>query len=95
MRIKTFEAHGDGFAVRRLDTASIVGCQFIGCVSTCVVLSARQKREPFLHRLVMGDEKWVVYNNVTRKRHWVILGQAPLTTSNAEIAEIAEGYKNE
>lgn len=54
-------------------------------VATCVSLCARQKHEPFLHRLVTGDEKWVVYNNQTRKRHWAKSGQVPLTTPKAEL----------
>ena len=25
---------------------------------------------PFLNQIVMGDEKWIIYNNVERKRSW-------------------------
>lgn len=30
----------------------------------------QKKKDPFLERIVSGDEKWVSYNNVKRKRSW-------------------------
>ena len=48
-------------------------------VSICVSLRARQKKEPFLDRIVTGDEKWVLYKNVQRKRSWSNRGQTPLS----------------
>lgn len=35
---------------------------------------------PFLKRLVTGDEKWIVYNNVHRQRSWSAKGSEPTTT---------------
>lgn len=37
---------------------------------TAISLLRRIENEPFLSRLVTGDEKWILYNNVQRKRTW-------------------------
>lgn len=37
----------------------------------------RHQNDPFLKRLVTGDEKWIVYNNIKRKKAWVGKGEAP------------------
>jgi len=29
--------------------------------NTCSILLARQKRKSFLHRIVIGDEKWIYF----------------------------------
>ncbi|KOX75229.1 Histone-lysine N-methyltransferase SETMAR [Melipona quadrifasciata] len=39
-------------------------------VSTCDLLLQRHERDPFLKRLVTGDETWILYQNVHRKRTW-------------------------
>ncbi|XP_055698617.1 histone-lysine N-methyltransferase SETMAR-like [Phlebotomus papatasi] len=39
-------------------------------MTTAISLLERIKNEPFLDRLVTGDEKWILYNNVQRKRTW-------------------------
>ena len=49
--------------------------------SICASLSSRQQTEPFLKRIVTGDEKWVLYVNVERKRQWLDRGQKPLPTA--------------
>ncbi|XP_004208958.2 histone-lysine N-methyltransferase SETMAR-like [Hydra vulgaris] len=38
---------------------------------TCNALIQRHHAEPFLDRLVTGDEKWVLYDNPKRKRQWL------------------------
>ena len=43
-------------------------------------LLKRNEEAPFLKRLVTGDEKWIVYNNVVRKRSWSKPGEPPATT---------------
>jgi histone-lysine N-methyltransferase SETMAR len=48
--------------------------------SVCASLLARQKVDPFLERIVTGDEKWVLYINVTRKKQWLSPGQQPVPT---------------
>ena len=50
-------------------------------VTICTSLSSRNKREPFLKRIVTGDEKWVLYVNVERKRQWLDKDQKALPTA--------------
>jgi len=38
-----------------------------------------------LKRLITGDEKWVVYNNIRRKRSWSRPGEPTQTTSKADL----------
>lgn len=40
-------------------------------VSICSSLMSRFRIEPFLDRIVTGDEKWVLRVNTVRKRQWV------------------------
>jgi histone-lysine N-methyltransferase SETMAR len=46
--------------------------------SICASLLFRQKHTPFLERIVTGDEKWVCYANVYRRRQWLDPDQKPL-----------------
>lgn len=39
-------------------------------ISAAVSLLGRLNKESFLDRLVTGDEKWILYNNIQRKRTW-------------------------
>ncbi|XP_025263217.1 histone-lysine N-methyltransferase SETMAR-like [Camponotus floridanus] len=39
-------------------------------MTVALSLLERNKKEPFLDRMVTGDEKWILYNNVQRKRTW-------------------------
>nr|CDJ98307.1 Transposase domain containing protein [Haemonchus contortus] len=48
-------------------------------------LLKRKGTEPFLKRMVAGDEKWILYNNVERKRSWSLPSQPPRTTPEAKI----------
>ena len=47
----------------------------------CNSLMTRQEREPSLHRIVTGDEKWVLYVNTKRKNQWLSPGQQPVPTA--------------
>lgn len=55
----------------------------INRISACDSLLKRYEIDPFLNRMVTGDEKWIVYNNVKRKRSWSKKDEAPLTTAKA------------
>jgi len=46
-------------------------------MSVCDQLIKREENDPFLKRMITGDEKWIVYNNVSRKRSWSRRGEAP------------------
>ena len=49
----------------------------------CTVSSSRQNREPFLDRIVTGDEKWVLHVNMKRRKQWVDKDKAPDPTPKA------------
>jgi len=36
------------------------------------------EKTPFLKQVVTGDEKWIIYNNVERKRSWGKRNKPPL-----------------
>ena len=50
-------------------------------ISISDLLYKRNEYNPFLKRIITGDEKWIIYNNVERKRSWSKRGQPPSTTS--------------
>lgn len=50
-------------------------------VSICETLLKRNEIEPFLKRLITGDEKWVRYDNNVRKSSWSKKGQAAQTVA--------------
>ncbi|XP_025262477.1 histone-lysine N-methyltransferase SETMAR-like [Camponotus floridanus] len=52
-------------------------------ISISDLLYKRNEYDSFLKRIITGDEKWIIYNNVERKRSWSKRGEPPLTTSKA------------
>ena len=42
--------------------------QFTKRIFICDSLLKRNETDPFLKRIITGDEKWVFYDNVVRKR---------------------------
>jgi len=49
-------------------------------VSICTSLLTREEVDPFMKRIVTGDEKWVLYINVERKNQWLSPGQKATPT---------------
>ena len=43
---------------------------FLDHISACDSLLKRNENVPFLKQIVMGNEKWILYNNVEQKRSW-------------------------
>ena len=41
-------------------------------INICDMLLKRNEIESFLKRMITGDEKWITYDNPTRKRSWWI-----------------------
>ncbi|GFU67296.1 transposable element Tcb1 transposase [Trichonephila clavipes] len=39
-------------------------------ISICEALAKRNEMDPFLKRMVTGDEKWVPYDDIVRKQSW-------------------------
>ncbi|XP_025265532.1 histone-lysine N-methyltransferase SETMAR-like [Camponotus floridanus] len=54
-------------------------------ISTAVSLLGRLEKEVFLDRLVTGDEKWVLYTNVKRKRTWKEANKPADSIAKAEL----------
>ena len=54
-------------------------------VSICDLHLKRNEDDPFLKRIVTGDEKWIVYNNATRKRSWSKPDEPAQTMSKAHL----------
>ena len=54
-------------------------------INSCDLLKKRNENDPFLKRLITGDEKWVVYNNIKWKRSWSRPREPTQTTSKAGI----------
>ena len=50
-------------------------------ISICDSLYKRKTR--FLKQVVTGNEKWIIYNNVERKRSWGKRNEPPLATPKA------------
>ena len=54
-------------------------------ISICDSLLKRNETDPFLKRIITGDEEWVVYDNVVRKRSWSKRDEPAQSTSKADI----------
>jgi len=46
------------------------GENLMDLISICDSLYKRNEETPFLKQVVTGDEKWIIYNNVERKKSW-------------------------
>lgn len=56
-------------------------------ISICDSHLKRNEIDPFLKRLITGDERWIVYNNVNRKRPLVMQDETDQMTSKTEIRQ--------
>ncbi|XP_014473025.1 PREDICTED: histone-lysine N-methyltransferase SETMAR-like [Dinoponera quadriceps] len=54
-------------------------------INACDSHLKRNEFDPFLKRIITGDEKWIVYDNIKRKRSWSKRDEPPQTTSKADI----------
>ena len=48
-------------------------------INACDALLKRNEFDPFLKRMVTGDEKWITYENLKRKRSWSKRGEPAQT----------------
>lgn len=55
-------------------------------VIICTSLLARNKIEPFLDRMITGDEKWVTYENIVRKKAYCEPGQPSPSISKPSLS---------
>ena len=59
--------------------------QYSKRISLCDSLLKRNETDPFLERITTSDEKWLVYDNVVRKRSWSKRDEPAQSTSKADI----------
>ncbi|XP_014486223.1 PREDICTED: histone-lysine N-methyltransferase SETMAR-like, partial [Dinoponera quadriceps] len=50
-------------------------------INACDSHLKRNEFDPFLKRIITGDEKWIVYDNIKRKHSWSKRDEPPQTTS--------------
>jgi [histone H3]-lysine36 N-dimethyltransferase SETMAR len=53
--------------------------QLLNRTTICASLLARLELDPFIERIITGDEKWVLYVNVERRKQWLSSGQQPIS----------------
>lgn len=54
-------------------------------MSIAINLLSRVKIEFFLNRIITGDEKWIIYDNIVRKRQWLDKDKPHLSDPKANI----------
>ena len=54
-------------------------------VNTCMELLTSHRNHEWLHNLITGDEKWVLYVNHTRRKQWLGTGQRGIETPKTEL----------
>ncbi|XP_067210000.1 histone-lysine N-methyltransferase SETMAR-like [Linepithema humile] len=54
-------------------------------IMVCESLLKWNLLEPFLKRVVTGDEKWVVYNNIRRQKSWCGPGESSQSVAEADL----------
>ena len=54
-------------------------------VSVCSNLLTRNALEPFIDRIITGDEKWVLYDNPHRHQQWLSVGETSRATPKSNI----------
>lgn len=54
-------------------------------VSVCASLLSHHHSYRFLDRIVTGDEKWVLYVNIRRKRQWLASDEKPLPDAKTDL----------
>ncbi|GFX94455.1 mariner transposase [Trichonephila clavipes] len=64
-------------------------------ISICEALAKRNEIDPFLKRMVTGDEKWVTYDSSVRKRSWSKRSEAAETMAKPGLtSRKLNGYVN-
>ena len=53
--------------------------------NACVSLLSRNKSDPFLHRIVTCDEKWILFDNRKRSAQWLDADERPKTCPKPKI----------
>jgi len=51
-------------------------------INICDPLLKRNKIDPFLKKMITYDEKWITYDNPTKKRSWIKKGEKAQAIAN-------------
>ncbi|XP_076657368.1 histone-lysine N-methyltransferase SETMAR-like [Halictus rubicundus] len=54
--------------------------------SICTSLLSRFRRDPFLSRIVTGDEKWILYDNIKRSKQWLSANRTAISTPKPSLS---------
>jgi len=71
--------------VRYLDPHELKEVHLTARINICDMFIKREENDSFLKRLITGDEKWIIYNNVVRKRSLSRRDDSPQTISKTDI----------
>ncbi|KAL6264173.1 hypothetical protein P5V15_004254 [Pogonomyrmex californicus] len=52
---------------------------------TALTLLSKFRKKDFLHKIITGDEKWILYDNPKRRKSWVDPGQPSTSTPKPNI----------
>lgn len=58
----------------------------------CISFLSRNKMEPFLHRIVTCDEKWILFDNRKRSSQWLDKDEPPKQSKTRHSSRRAYGY---
>jgi len=50
-----------------------------------LTLLSNFRKKDFLHKIIIGDEKWILYDNPKRRKSWVDPGQHSTSTPKPNI----------
>jgi len=50
-----------------------------------LTLLSKFRKKDFLHKIITGDKKWILYDNSKRRKSWVDPGQSSTSTSKSNI----------
>lgn len=56
-------------------TTARIRCKKFKRINICDLLLKSKNTDSFLKIIITGDEKWIVYDNIVRKRSWCKLGE--------------------
>jgi len=53
--------------------------------NTALTLRSKFGEKDFLHKIITGNEKWILYNNLKRRKSWVDSGQPSISSPKPNI----------
>ncbi|GFY14955.1 mariner Mos1 transposase [Trichonephila clavipes] len=65
--------------IETLRSTELTSKNMMDRISICEALTKRNKIDPFLKLMINGEEKWITYDNIVRKRSCLKRGEASQT----------------